>query len=162
MLSLTGRSLCNHVVLFPQKPARALPANIRQLLVKAALSALVTCSYLACLPLFAEEPQIRIVHGSDIVEIQTYAPNIVGIHLMPGGNVTPRTLVMDPALKPAGGNAVRIEKNGAVQTLSSPEMKVLVNDASTALCGGTGCRRQNASDIEERIRRRARTGAAAS
>jgi alpha-glucosidase len=108
----------------------SIPSKIRHFFVNAALSATVVCASCISLPLFAQAPQIRIVHGSDIVEIQAYAPNIVGIHLVPGGNVTPRTLVMDPSLKPAGVNSVRIDKNGAVQTLTSPDLKVIVNDGS--------------------------------
>jgi len=77
----------------------------------------------------AEGSPIRIVHGSDAVEVQAVAPNIVRIHLQPGGKTTPRTLVMDPAFQPVATNAVRVEKNGDIQTLTSPEMKVIINDA---------------------------------
>ena len=85
---------------------------------------LAACSFTA----LAQEAPIHLVHGADTVDIQPYAGNIVGVHIMPGGKSSPRTLVMDPSLHPTGVEAVRVDKNGAVQTLSSPEMKVVVTD----------------------------------
>lgn len=93
------------------------------------LSVIVVLGVSGCLGLLAQEMPIRLVENSNVVEIQAYAPNIVGIHVEPDGKVTPRTLVMDPSLKPAGGNAVQVERSGAVQTLSSPEMKVVINNS---------------------------------
>jgi len=62
------------------------------------------------------------------MEVQAVAPNIVRIHFQPGGKTTPRTLVMDPAFQPAA-TAVRLEKNGQAQTLTSSEMKVVVDES---------------------------------
>lgn len=83
-----------------------------------------------CLPLAAEESQLRILQGADAVEVQAIAPNIVRIHLQPNGQTTARTLVMDPALRPVGTDSVHLQRNGDVQTLSSSEMKVAVNGAN--------------------------------
>lgn len=82
------------------------------------------CSFLA----FAQVPQIRLVHDSDVVEVQAVAPNIVRIHIQPGGKASARTLVIDPSLQPTGVDKVRVDRNGAAQTLSSPEMRVVVDD----------------------------------
>ena len=84
----------------------------------------------ACLPIGAGGSPVRILQGTDAVEVQAIAPNIVRIHLQPNGQTTPRTLVMDPALQPLSTDTVRIEKNGVVQTLTSTEMKVMVNGAN--------------------------------
>jgi len=51
----------------------------------------------ASLPIWAVSPGIRIVHDSDVLEVEAVAPNIVRVHFQPAGKVTPRTLVMDPA-----------------------------------------------------------------
>jgi alpha-glucosidase len=82
------------------------------------------CSLLA----FAQDRQIRLVHDSDVVEVQAFAPNIVRIHIEPGGKSSPPTLVIDPRLQPTGVDSVRVDSNGAAQTLNSPEMRVAVND----------------------------------
>ena len=84
----------------------------------------------ACLPMGAQDPQVRILQGADAVEVQAIAPNIVRIHLQPNGQTTARTLVIDPVLRPESTNTVRVEKNGDLQTLSSAEMKVVVNGAA--------------------------------
>ena len=68
---------------------------------KAALPAIIVCLVAGSPPAWAADSQIRIVRGSDVVEVQVFAPNIVGIHLEPGGTTTPRALVLDPALAPA-------------------------------------------------------------
>src|SRR5580692_4557005 len=81
----------------------------------------------ACLLMGAGESQVRILQGTDAVEVQAIAPNIVRIHLQPNGQTTSRTLVMDPALQPVNINTVHVEKSGHVQTLASDEMKVVVN-----------------------------------
>ncbi len=73
----------------------------------------------ACLLAGAEEPQIKILQGSDAVEVQAVAPNIVRIHLHPGGQTTPRTLVMDPGFQPVDTDQVRLEKDGALSRRSS-------------------------------------------
>ncbi|MEI9974962.1 MAG: TIM-barrel domain-containing protein [Ignavibacteriota bacterium] len=77
--------------------------------------------------LAAGEPPVRIQQGPDAVEVQAVAPNIVRIHFQPGGQSTPRTLMMDPAFQPVEGNGVRVVKDGAAQTIGSPEMKVVVS-----------------------------------
>lgn len=104
---------------------RQSPVTLRRL-ARGASAIIVFCAC-SSLPAFAQQAPIRIAHDSDVVEIQAYAPNIVDIHFEPGGKVTPRTLVMEPSLKPSPG-AVRVEKNGNVQTLSSSEMRVVVHD----------------------------------
>jgi alpha-glucosidase (family GH31 glycosyl hydrolase) len=76
----------------------------------------------------ADGQPIRILHGQDAVEIQAVAPNVARIHFQPGGKSTPRTLVMDPAFQPADTSAVRLEKKAGGQTLTSPAMKVVVNE----------------------------------
>ncbi len=83
----------------------------------------------SCLLITAAEPQVKILQGSDAVEVQAVAPNIVRIHFQPNGQATPRTQMMDPAFQPVDASSVRLEKNGPVQTLSSGEMKVIVNGA---------------------------------
>ena len=77
--------------------------------------------------LAAEAAPIRIVQSPAAMEVQAVAPNIVRIHIQPNGQATERTLVMDPSFRPAGTDSVRTEKSGSTQTLSSPEMKVIVN-----------------------------------
>ena len=92
---------------------------------------MVAALIVLCTPaaVLAQDPQIHLLHGSDVVDVQAVAPNIVRVHLQPNGKTTPRTLVMDPSFQPVGVDAVHLEKNGAIQTLSSAEMKVIVNDA---------------------------------
>jgi len=109
----------------------SLLSKVRQVLFQVALPAIIVCWAAASLRASAQEPQIRLLHGSDVVEVQAVAPNIVRIHLEPDGKVTPRTLVMDPSFQPVDTSAVHREKNGAIQTLTSPEMKVVVNDTPT-------------------------------
>jgi alpha-glucosidase len=82
------------------------------------------CSSLA----FSQGSQIRLVHDPDVVEVQAVAPNIVRLHIQPGGKASPRTLVIDPSFQPIGIDKVRVDRNGAAQTLSSPEMRVVVDD----------------------------------
>jgi len=84
----------------------------------------------ASLPIWAVSPGIRIVHDSDVLEVEAVAPNIVRVHFQPAGKVTPRTLVMDPAFQPVGADAVHQDKNGAIQTLYSDQMKVIVNEGA--------------------------------
>src|SRR5579872_5881835 len=90
------------------------------------LSAILVGSALALSPVRAEEARIRVLQGSSVAEVEAVAPNIVRIHFQPNGQTTARTLVMDPAFQPAAVGSVRLERNGAAQTLSSPEMKVIV------------------------------------
>ena len=85
---------------------------------------LACCSFLA----LAQDRQIRLDHDSNVVEVQAVEPNIVRIHIEPDGKVSARTLVMDPSFQPTGAET-RIERNGAAQILSSPEMRVVVNDS---------------------------------
>src|SRR5689334_5137719 len=86
----------------------------------------VGCSLLA----FAQDRQIRLVYDSDVIEVQAVAPNIVRIHMQPDGKAAARTLVIDPSLQASGVDNIRIERNGAAQTLSSPEMRVVVDDTA--------------------------------
>jgi len=102
-------------------------AGIHSFSARALLIAAIV-SMAAAQPAPVEAPQIRIVHGSDVVEVQAVAPNIVRVYFEPGGRTTPRTLVMDPGFQPAGTNAVRLGKNGESQSRRSAEMKVIVND----------------------------------
>src|ERR1035438_2251187 len=87
-------------------------------------------AFVAGLLIGAGAPPVRIVQGSGAVEVQAVAPNIVRIHLQPTGQATERTLVMDPSFQPAGTDAVLVEKNGSMQTISSAEMKVVVAGGS--------------------------------
>ena len=103
-------------------------ARTRDISVRAAFITAVICMT-ASQAALAESPPIRIVHGVDVVEIQAVAPNVVRIHLQPGGKLTPRTLVMDPHFQPAGTDTIRLEKAGETQSLRSPEMRVVVNDS---------------------------------
>lgn len=82
------------------------------------------CSLLAA----AQDRQIRLIHDSDVVEVEAVAPNVVRIHIEPGGKDSSRTLVMDPSLQPTGIDRVRIDRNGSAPRLSSPEMRVIVDD----------------------------------
>src|SRR5579872_2429277 len=111
--------------------ALAVPTKLRR--IPAALSGIAVwwgcCSFLA----FAQERQIRLVHDSDVVEGQAVAPNIVRIHIEPGGKTSPRTLAIDPSLQPAGLDLVRVDRNGSSQTLRSPEMKVIVDENPGAI-----------------------------
>ena len=92
----------------------------------APLSAILFCWPMASGALCAQESRIRVQQGSSVVEVETVAPNIVRVHFQPNGQTTPRTLVMDPSFQPVGASAVHLEKKGAVDTLTSPEMKVTV------------------------------------
>jgi alpha-glucosidase len=93
-----------------------------------ARSALLSTLIWAAAAQTAPAPQIRVVQGTDVVEVQAVAPNIVRIHFQPGGKTTPRTLVMDPGFQPAA-TSVWLEKNGQAQTLTSSEMKVVVDES---------------------------------
>lgn len=92
----------------------------------AAGSGVVLCWLCALTPAPAAEGHLRLVHGSDVVEIQVYAPNIVGIHIEPNGLSTARTLVIDPALQPQPAQALRVEQSGPVQSFSTPRISVRV------------------------------------
>jgi alpha-glucosidase len=94
----------------------------KSLVAKAALFAVVAWPLIG-----AGTPPVRITQGSAAVEVQAVAPNIVRVHFQPTGQVSSRTLMMDPAFQPAGTDAVIIEKNGSGRTLSSPEMKVILS-----------------------------------
>jgi alpha-glucosidase (family GH31 glycosyl hydrolase) len=109
---------------------KSLFARTRQISAKAASLAILAWPATCVLIGAAGEPHVRVVQGSGAVEVQAVTPNIVRIHFQPNGQVTPRTLTMDPALQPAGTEAVRVETDGGVQTLRSPEMKVVVNGAT--------------------------------
>lgn len=117
VLRESHRPLTKYVTNLPAKSHR----------IALAASFIVAGCAFCSLPAFAQQSPIRIVHDSDVVQIQAYASNIVDIHFEPGGKVTPRTVVMDPALKPAP-NAVQVKNSADGQTLSSPEMKVVVRD----------------------------------
>ena len=82
-------------------------------LAKAALFAITTWLLIG-----AEAPALLIVQGTGAVDVQSVAPNIVRIHFQPAGEVTDRTLMMDPSLQPARSDAVVAEKSGSGQTLS--------------------------------------------
>ena len=103
-------------------------AGTRNIFTRAALAATILWM-VASLPASAGSPPIRIAQGSDVVEVQAVAPNILRVHLQPGGKITPRTLAMDPRFEPADMDSVRIERNGGTQTIVTAEMKVTVNDA---------------------------------
>jgi alpha-glucosidase len=102
---------------------------MRLVLARAAFCAIV-CWPASCLLIGAAEPPIRIVQGANVVEVQAVAPNIVRIHLQPDGKVTARTLSMDPSFQPAAIDSLRIEKNADIQSLTSTEMKIVVNGGS--------------------------------
>ena len=78
----------------------------------------------------AGNPPVRILQGVDAVEVEAVAPNIVRVHFQPNGKATPRTLVMDPAFQPVRTEMIRVERNGAVQTIRSAQMTAAVNGAS--------------------------------
>ena len=104
----------------------ALPPRFRRKAV--ALSRVVACWACCAFLAFAEEPQIQLVRDSGVVEIRAFAPNILAVHIEPGGKVSPRTSVLDPSLQPEKMDNVRVDRNGDVRTLSSPEMRVLVSE----------------------------------
>ena len=116
--------------MFPRYPHLILTSVLRRPFLPRryplALSGVIACWVCSSPLVLAQEPAIRLAHDAEIVEIQAVSPNIVRIHVQPDGKVSPRTLVMDPSLQPAG--AARFERNGGIQTLSSPEMKVVVTD----------------------------------
>lgn len=99
--------------------------------IAAVLSGIIVCWACCSLLAFAQGRQIRLVHDSDVVEVEAVAPNIVRFHIEPGGKTSPRTLVIDPSLQTVGLDRVRVDRNGPAQTLSSPEMRVVVIDAPT-------------------------------
>lgn len=84
----------------------------------------------AAVPLRAGAPAIRFVHEADIVDVQALAPNIVRVHFQPGGKATPRTLVIDPQLRPAGVDAVRTRKQNGADELYSANMTVVVDSGA--------------------------------
>lgn len=77
----------------------------------------------------AQDAPSATVQIGNQVEIQGIAPNIVRIHVKPDGKTTPRTLVIDPALKLAASGSFGIERSGAAQILSSSEMRVVAEDS---------------------------------
>lgn len=103
----TGASRRNPLRRRARRCFARLRAVLSQLLMVAA--PIVLCTPAAGL---AQEPQIHLLRGADVVEIQAVAPNIVRIQLQPNGKTTPRTLVMDPSFQPVGTSAVHLEKSG--------------------------------------------------
>ena len=63
---------------------------------------------------FAEEPQIRLVRDFGVMEIRAVAPNILGVHIEPGGKVSSRTLVIDASLQPGNLDTVRVDRNAPI------------------------------------------------
>lgn len=99
-------------------------------LVRAPLTAVLILWPLGSGALLAQEPRIRVQQGANLAEVEAVAPNIVRVHFQPNGTTTPRTLVMDPSFRPVGAESVRLEKNGAAATLTSSEMRVIVNQGA--------------------------------
>src|ERR1700742_935060 len=100
----------------------------------AKLAAAALASLAVCIPsAWAASANIRIVHNPDVLEVEAVASNIVRIQLQPSGKTTPRTLVIDPAFHAAETDSIRQEKSGALQTLVSKEMKVVVDEAALSV-----------------------------
>lgn len=115
--------------------------------------AVAGCAIIACWascarPAFTQEAQIRLVRGSDVVVVRAYAPNVVGIHVEPRGNLTPRTLVIDPSLRPEHIESARLARNGDVQTLILPEMRVVASESPTLSIQVRDARGQDLLTIE--------------
>lgn len=111
----------------PDAPTTIAPTALPRLRgVAAATAGIIACWAWGCLPGIAQQLPIRLVHGSGVVNIQAYGPNIVGIHFEPEGRSSPRTLVLDPSLRPRDVAAFRVDRRGNSQVLVSPQMSVVV------------------------------------
>ncbi|HEX3875383.1 MAG TPA: TIM-barrel domain-containing protein [Bryobacteraceae bacterium] len=100
----------------------------------ATISAVALVLLAACIsPVWGAAANIRVVHNPDVLEVEAVAPNIVRIQLQPSGKTTPRTPVIDPAFHSANTDSVRQEKSGDLQTLTSKEMRVVVDEAALSV-----------------------------
>ena len=78
-------------------------------------------------PLFADDCKIRVPipgHIGGEIDVEAFAENIVGIHVLAEGRSTPRTLVLAPALRPDQLAEVHCGRD----VISSRTMSVLVHD----------------------------------
>lgn len=90
------------------------------------MRSLLVCTLLLSFGAWAETPRILVPQGAGATEIEAVRANIVRVHFEPNGQSSPRTLVMDPALQPAA-DSVRLERDGSLQILRSPAMRVVVS-----------------------------------
>ncbi len=75
---------------------------------------------------------LRKANGQQVVEVEAVAPNIVRVHIEPAGTSSPRTLVLDPALKTSTDAAFATVsgKDGSDSTLTFPAMQVVVSNSA--------------------------------
>jgi alpha-glucosidase len=92
---------------------------------------LVICTVVFALPPL-EAQLLRNTNGQQVVEVEAVAPNIVRVHIEPAGTSSPRTLVMDPALKTSSDAAFATVsgEDGSDSTLTFPAMQVVVSNSA--------------------------------
>jgi alpha-glucosidase len=88
---------------------------------------LVGCLSFGFFPLWPQSSAIRLVHDSDVVEIEPVAVNILRVQIEPNGISGPRTLVMDPALASVKIDSVKLSR----------DRRLLRSAAFSARTGGT-------------------------
>ena len=92
--------------------------------------AITLCGQVLLAANLAATAQIHFAFNKDVVEVDAVAPNIVRVHIQPGGRATPRTLVMDPAFRPVGPGLVPVAVDGG-ERLTSSEMSVILHEQPT-------------------------------
>jgi alpha-glucosidase len=87
--------------------------------------------WLACVaPVYADECKIEVPYNSRTegeIDVEAFASNIVGIHVLPAGRLTPRTLVLDAALRPNELGELHCDR----RVISSPVMSVIVGNTGS-------------------------------
>jgi alpha-glucosidase len=68
---------------------------------------------------------IEIISGNSILDVQTVEDNVVRVHVLPDGQSSPRTLVLDPTYRPP--TSIRKADEGGAYVLSTSDLSVHVN-----------------------------------
>jgi hypothetical protein len=104
----------------------ALPSGGRSLLLLASLAPLAAFAHAqpsACR--ISEAPGgARVVADSGTVELQVIDANILRVDAEPGGKISPRTLVIDPALKAAGNPQIQVSASGESVEIRTPQVQI--------------------------------------
>ncbi|MGC1781458.1 MAG: TIM-barrel domain-containing protein [Acidobacteriaceae bacterium] len=72
----------------------------------------------------------RVTSNAGTIDLEMLAPNILRVDVQSDGKTSPRTLVMDPDLKPAENFQVSIRKNGESLFIGAPGLRVSITCAS--------------------------------